>query len=90
MEKEKENLPLIDTESTEFATESDMHKTLTEYLAYHHETREWTDGQLFKIVYESLAETYRKAIELLEELTHKVYKRIYVIGGGARASYFCL
>lgn len=88
VEKEKENLPLIDTESTEFATESDMHKTLTEYLAYHHETREWTDGQLFKIVYESLAETYRKAIELLEELTHKVYKRIYVIGGGARASYF--
>ncbi|HHV8249014.1 TPA: rhamnulokinase, partial [Streptococcus pneumoniae] len=46
VEKEKENLPLIDTESTEFATESDMHKTLTEYLAYHHETREWTDGQL--------------------------------------------
>ncbi|HGS0781641.1 TPA: rhamnulokinase family protein, partial [Streptococcus pneumoniae] len=88
VEKEKENLPLIDTESTEFSTESDMHKTLTEYLAYHHETREWTDGQLFKIVYESLAETYRKAIELLEELTHKVYKRIYVIGGGARASYF--
>ena len=81
VEKEKENLPLIDTES-------DMYKTLTEYLAYHHETREWTDGQLFKIVYESLAETYKKTIELLEELTHKSYKRIYVIGGGARASYF--
>ena len=88
IEKEKENLPLIDTESPEFAIESDMYKTLTEYLAYHHETREWTDGQLFKIVYESLAETYKKTIELLEELTHKVYKRIYVIGGGARASYF--
>ena len=88
VEKEKGDLPLIDTESTEFATESDMYKTLTEYLAYHHETREWTDGQLFKIVYESLAETYKKTIELLEELTHKVYKRIYVIGGGARASYF--
>jgi len=88
IEKEKEDLPLIDTESPEFATESDMYKTLTEYLAYHHETREWTDGQLFKIVYESLAETYKKTIELLEKLTHKVYKRIYVIGGGARASYF--
>ena len=88
VEKEKEDLPLIDTESTEFATESDMYKTLTEYLAYHHETREWTDGQLFKIVYESLAETYKETIELLEKLTHKVYKRIYVIGGGARASYF--
>jgi L-fuculose kinase fucK, putative len=65
-----------------------MHKTLIEYLAHHHETREWTDGQLFKIIYESLAETYKKTIELLEELTQKVYKRIYVIGGGARASYF--
>ena len=88
VEKEPEVLPLIDTEESQFAIESDMYTTLIEYLEHRYGTRKWTDGQLFKIVYESLAETYRKTIELLEELTHKSYKRIYVIGGGARASYF--
>lgn len=88
VEKEPEVLPLIDTEESQFAIESDMYTTLIEYLEHRYGTRKWTDGQLFKIVYESLAETYRKTIGLLEELTHKSYKRIYVIGGGARASYF--
>ncbi len=78
MWKEKKKIPLRDTEYQLNSTESDMHKTLTEYLAYHHETREWGQIELFKIVYESLAETYRKAIELLEELTLIIYKKGYM------------
>lgn len=87
VEKEGGNLPIIDTEAHKFSVKSDMYVTLIEDLQQHHNGI-WTDGQLFRIVYESLAETYKKTIESLEKLTHKNYNRIYVIGGGAKASYF--
>ena len=42
---------------------------------------------LFASIYHSQALCYKKAIEELEEVTKKEYKKIYIIGGGARNAY---
>lgn len=44
-------------------------------------------GQYARIVYRSLAYCYKNTAEEIEKLTGKVYKEIYIVGGGANASY---
>ncbi len=45
------------------------------------------DIDLFASIYHSQALCYKKAIEELEDITNKKYKKIYIIGGGARNAY---
>ena len=42
------------------------------------------DKSLFKSVYESIAEVYKKYIEEIEDITNKTYKNIYIVGNGAK------
>lgn len=39
------------------------------------------------VVYNSLADCYRKAVKGLEKVTNRKYSRIYIVGGGANADY---
>ena len=41
------------------------------------------DALLFRIVYESLAASYKKAFDKIETLTGRHYKSVYIVGGGA-------
>ncbi len=41
------------------------------------------DALLFRIVYESLAASYKKAFDEIEALTGRQYKTVYIVGGGA-------
>ena len=45
------------------------------------------DIDLFASIYHSQAICYKKAIEELEKITNKEYKKIYIIGGGARNAF---
>lgn len=46
-----------------------------------------TVGDYFRCAYRSLAESYRKAILELEENTGKQYKKLYIVGGGAKNQF---
>lgn len=46
-----------------------------------------TISQLAQVVYCSLAECYKKAVEEVEELTNCQYDSIYIVGGGSNADY---
>lgn len=39
------------------------------------------------VIYNSLAECYARTIKELEEMTGKVYDRVHIVGGGAKAEY---
>ena len=41
----------------------------------------------FRCAYLSLALSYQKAIEELEENTHRNYTKIYIVGGGAKNQF---
>lgn len=46
-----------------------------------------TRGDYFKCAFLSLAESYKKAIAELEANTGKAYKKLYIVGGGAKNTY---
>ena len=46
-----------------------------------------TDADYFCCAYKSLALSYKKAIEELEQNTGKRYDRIYIVGGGAKNKF---
>lgn len=45
------------------------------------------DIDLFAAIYHSQALCYQKSIEELEKITNKKYKKIYIVGGGAKNKY---
>ncbi|MGN7941201.1 MULTISPECIES: rhamnulokinase [Bacillaceae] len=60
---------------------------IEEIQAYCLETKQQvpeTPGQLAKCVYESLVESYKNAINEIEEIFEKTYSKINVIGGGCQ------
>lgn len=44
-------------------------------------------AQVAAVIYNSLAECYRKTVEEIEHMTGKTYDRLYIVGGGANADY---
>jgi rhamnulokinase len=46
-----------------------------------------SDLELFASIYRSMAISYKNAIESLENITHKKYKKIVIVGGGAKNNY---
>lgn len=46
-----------------------------------------TAGELAAVIYQSLANSYEKAVQNLEEIIHKTYDSIHIIGGGSNAAY---
>lgn len=46
-----------------------------------------TPGELAEVIYQSLAESYAKAIKELERLTGIPYDEIHIVGGGSNAEY---
>ena len=46
-----------------------------------------TMGELASVVYHSLADSYAKTVQELEQLTGRSYDRIMIVGGGSSAEY---
>lgn len=45
------------------------------------------DFELFASIYRSMAKSYKKSIDELEDITGKVYKNIVIVGGGAKNKF---
>ena len=46
-------------------------------------------GEMFSVVYHSLADTYKKCVAEVEELSGKTIKAIHIVGGGCKDDYLC-
>ncbi len=46
-------------------------------------------GEMFAVVYHSLADCYRQAVEELESRLGRKMKSIYIVGGGSKDEYLC-
>ena len=45
------------------------------------------DFDIFASIYHSMALCYKKSIEELQKITGKTYKKLYIVGGGAKNKY---
>ena len=75
----------IQVDDPRFETPGDMIKKIENYLLETSQTLPTTPGEMMKVIYQSMALTYRKIILQLEELTHHTLDSILIVGGGNQA-----
>ena len=74
---------LVDTNATEFLAPASMKAAFDAATSGGLRTM----GDYFRCAYRSLAESYRIALEELEQNTGKKYSRLYIVGGGAKNQF---
>lgn len=81
---------LIDIEDSRFANEGISAKeTIDTFFKEKNKRLPEEDMDYFRIIYESLVEKYKEVKESLEKISGKRYKKIHIIGGGAKSSVLC-
>ncbi len=74
---------LVNANASEFLTPKSMKAAFDQATGnYLHSI-----GDYFRCAYRSLAESYHQAIEELEANTGKTYKKLYIVGGGAKNAF---
>lgn len=77
-------LAVIDPDYPEFLYPGDMPKRIVDYCIRTGQTPPQDQGELIRVVLESIALKYRWVIERLERLIRKKLDTIYIVGGGTR------
>lgn len=81
---------VIDIEEDIFA-EEDMavQAAIKQALEKNGQSLPQNDMAYFQIIYNSLAEKYLQTKEAIEQTTGRQFRKIHMIGGGAKSSYLC-
>ncbi|NLD58405.1 MAG: rhamnulokinase [Clostridiales bacterium] len=79
----------IDVDDPRFFAPGEMRKTVREAALNAGERAPETPGEFFRTAYEALAFKYRDALETLERLLARHFRRLHVVGGGARDAVAC-
>lgn len=77
----------INPDDPAFATPGDMPKRIQEDCRASGQKVPRSEGQIARVIYESLATRYREVLDNLSELTRAEYDRLYVVGGGAQNKF---
>ena len=84
-------LPLIDMDAEVFARESINVKTeIDKFVENNGEKVPEDDFDYFAVIYESMVNKYIEVKTDIEKILHKNFKRIHIIGGGAKSSVLTL
>jgi rhamnulokinase len=74
----------IDPDHESFISPQDMIQAINNYLEKTGQEKPSDYGELFKIIYQSLAFKYRVVIKYIEDLIGKKIREINIVGGGSR------
>ena len=84
-------LPLIDMDAEVFARESiDVKTEIDKFVENNGENIPEDDFDYFAVIYESMVNKYIEVKTDIEKILHKNFKRIHIIGGGAKSSVLTL
>ncbi|TXC90569.1 rhamnulokinase [Metabacillus litoralis] len=83
-EKEKNFQSFVNVDDDRFLKPENMVKEIQQYCQQTNQQIPLTPGQIAKCVYDSLANSYKRAINEIEEIFEKSFSRINVIGGGCQ------
>ena len=82
-------LSLIDPDDPLFLPQGDMPKWIQQYCQQTGQTIPADEGQILRIIYESLALKYRYVLDKLIALTGRDVERLHIIGGGSQNRLLC-
>lgn len=86
----KGKINLINIEDESFATSNiDAKSAIDNYLIQNNKEVPKSDFDYFRLIYESLADKYLEVKEAIENITNRKYKRLHMIGGGAKSKVLC-
>lgn len=75
----------IDPNASVFSSPTDMEATIKTYLVETKQKQPQDKGELLRLVYESLAQSYAETLTLLEQVTGHKIQEVYLFGGGIQA-----
>lgn len=87
--KAEPDLFIIDPDDKSFNKPNNIPKKIKNYCKKTGQKVPENKGQIIRCIYESLANSYAKKINDLEELVDKKINKIHMAGGGARSKVFC-
>ncbi len=80
----------VDMEEAEFAADNvNAKEAIDRYLKKNGLSVPDADMDYFRIIYESLVEKYIQTKESIEAVTKKKYRKLHIIGGGAKSALLC-
>lgn len=77
----------ININDSSFLNPVNMKEAIINYLNFKKIPMFKTDGDLFNLVFISLADFYHKTIEELSSMLNRKFKTLYILGGGAKNKY---
>src|SRR4029077_8067585 len=77
---------LINPNADRFAKQGDMPDSITAYCRESGEVPPETPGQFVRCILESLALSYRTALDEIEHLTGRLISRLHIVGGGSQST----
>ena len=90
LKKEETISNLIDMEDSRFGSEeADAKEVIDEYLKENGLKLPENEMDYFRVIYESMVKKYSEVKTALEEISGKKYKKVHMIGGGAKSSLLC-
>ncbi|MGM0875595.1 MAG: rhamnulokinase [Bacillota bacterium] len=81
---EKEFNSIVNVDDDRFLKPENMIEEIREYCKETNQQVPQTPGQIAKCVYESLVDSYKHAINEIEEIFEKTFQKVNVIGGGCQ------
>lgn len=86
-EEEKEFASTVDVNDQSFLAPDSMIQAIKDYCQKSGQQVPETVGQIAKVVYTSLSQSYARTALELEEISGRKYDEIYIVGGGCNAEY---
>ena len=87
MAKESNYQEIYDVNDNNFLSSFKMSEAIRKYFIERDIASPKSQNDFINATYHSLAYSYKVAIEELENITNKIYRRIIIIGGGAKNEY---
>lgn len=75
---------IIDVNDESFLAPESMIQAVKAYCKKTNQEVPQTEGEILYCIYNSLAKYYAKVVKEIEDVTHREYKRIHIIGGGCQ------
>ncbi|MGI6108065.1 MAG: rhamnulokinase [Lachnospiraceae bacterium] len=75
---------VVDVNDNSFLAPKSMTQAVKDYCAKSGQKVPETQGEVMVVIYNSLADSYRKTKEQLEEMTGRTYSRLHIVGGGCQ------
>lgn len=80
---------VIDVDDETFQKPGNMREKIRQFAEKSNQPIPETDGEYFRLIYESLALKYREVFHEIADCVSEEYDKVHIVGGGSKAAILC-